>query len=215
MAEQIAYTAGIAKAKQLMATVILDVAVELETAVQYGIASVALWRAVGNPFELAGALNNLGADLLEIHEYGAAREALLECRQLYQALGYQRGVALAMHNLGCAAQELGEYAHARTLLAESLRMRHQLGLRRGYAYSFESLALVNEAEARDEQAVQLWAAAETLRSHIGAPLEMAARQQGMDALARLRAQLGAVAFELAWSKGVHMTTEQAIAVALS
>ncbi|MEZ4672825.1 MAG: hypothetical protein R2932_01100 [Caldilineaceae bacterium] len=215
MAEQIAYTAGIAKAKQLMATVILDVAVELETAVQYGIASVALWRAVGNPFELAGALNNLGADLLEIHEYGAAREALLECRQLYQALGYQRGVALAIHNLGCAAQELGEYAHARTLLAESLRMRHQLGLRRGYAYSFESLALVNEAEARDEQAVQLWAAAETLRSHIGAPLEMAARQQGMASLARLRAQLGEIGFALAWSKGVHMTTEQAIAVALS
>jgi len=34
-------------------------------------------------------------------------------------------------------------------------------------------------------------------------------------LTRLRAQLGDVLFELQWEKGVHLTTEQAIALALS
>ncbi len=214
-AAQIAFTAGMAKAKQLLATIIVDTTNHYEAAITYGLSSVALWRETQNPFELAGALNNLGTALLENHEYGVASEAFAECRAIYQALGYQRGVALAIHNLGCTAHEIGEYANARALLAESLHMRHQLGLRRGYAYSFESLALVNEAEARYEQAIQLWAAAETLRSHIGAPLEMAARHQGMASLARLRTQLGEIGFALAWSKGGHMTTEQAIAVALS
>jgi hypothetical protein len=110
---------------------------------------------------------------------------------------------------------MGEYASARELLCESLRMRHHLGLRRGYAYSFESLAQVNEDEERYERAVQLWAAAETLRVYLGAPLEQVGQKYSEDALTRLRAQLGDVAYELAWSKGVHMTTEQAIALALS
>ncbi|MCB0181809.1 MAG: tetratricopeptide repeat protein, partial [Anaerolineae bacterium] len=188
---------------------------EIEAAIPYDLASVALWRELDSPFELATALNLLGADLSEIHEYAASRQALLECRDIYQSLGYQRGVALAMHNLGETAQMMGEYANARELLCESLRIRHHLGLRRGYAYSFESLAQVNEDEARYERAVQLWAAAATLRVRLGAPLEQVAQKYNEDALTRLRARLGDVAFELEWSKGATMTTEQAIALALS
>jgi hypothetical protein len=62
-------------------------------------------------------------------------------------------------------------SNARELLCESLRIRHHLGLPRGYPYSFEVLAQVNESEERYERAVQLLAAADTLRVRIGAPLE--------------------------------------------
>ena len=215
MAEQMSYTAGMAKGKQLLAISIVYTTGEIEVAVQYDLSSVALWRELESPFELATALNILGADLSEIHECTAAKQALLECRDIYQSLGYQRGVALAMHNLGETAQMMGEYESARELLCEALRIRHHLGLRRGYAYSFESLARVNENEERYEQAVQLWAAAETLRNRIGAPLEQVGQKYSEDALTRLRAQLGDVAFELAWAKGATLTTEQAIALALS
>jgi hypothetical protein len=37
----------------------------------------------------------------------------------------------------------------------------------------------------------------------------------MAVLAGARHRLGDVVFELTWSKGAHMTTEQAIAIALS
>jgi tetratricopeptide (TPR) repeat protein len=215
MAEQIAYTAGMAKGKQLLAVQIGVTTGEFDIAVQYHLSGVAMWREVQDTYELAGALNYLGADLSELHEYTAARQAFLECRDLYQSLGYQRGVALAVHNLGFIAQNMGEYVNARNLACESLRIRHHLGLPRGYAYSFELLAEVDESEAHYEQAVQLRAAADTLRVRIGAPLDQIAQQQSMADLARLRAQLGDVAFELAWAKGMHMTTEQAIALALS
>jgi hypothetical protein len=86
-----------------------------------------------------------------------------------------------------------------------------LGLPRGYTYSFELLAQVNESEEHYERAVQLWAAAETLRVRIGAPLEQVAQKESTAALTRLRTRLGDIAFELGWSKGEHLTTQQAIA----
>jgi predicted ATPase/DNA-binding SARP family transcriptional activator len=215
MAERISYTAGLAKGKQLLAIHIVDSTGDCDLAIQYELSSVALWRELDSPFELATALNLLGTDLLETHQFGAARQALHECCNIYQSLGYQRGVALAIHNLGCVAQELGEYAKARELLCESLRIRRNLNLLRGYAYSFEQLAQIHEKEERHEQAVQLLAAAETLRVRIGAPVPYIEKHENEDALTRLRAQLGDVAFELAWAKGATLTTDQAITIALS
>ena len=65
------------------------------------------------------------------------------------------------------------------------------------------------------RAVQLLAAADTLRIRIGAPVEQINQKTNEDALARLRTKLGDVAFELVWSKGATLTTEQAITLALS
>jgi non-specific serine/threonine protein kinase len=214
MAEQISYTAGIAKAEQLLATLTYKVG-ESEIALQYILPSVALWRELDNPFELATALNRLSGPLLEFHEYAAAQQALEECRDIYQSLGYRRGVALATQNLGRIAEALGDYGRARECYREALRTRHDLGLPRGYAYSFEHLADIAEIEKRYEHAVQLLAAADTLRVRLGAPVDQVSQQANEDALTRLHAQLGDVVFRLEWAKGATMTTEQAIALALS
>jgi hypothetical protein len=80
MAEQMSYTAGMAKGKQLLAINIFYTTGESEAAIQHELSSVALWRELESPFELATALNLLGADLLEIGQYAAARQALVECR---------------------------------------------------------------------------------------------------------------------------------------
>jgi len=214
MAEQIAYTFGIAKARRVLGSIAYDADMP-ETALQYHFPNVALWRELENPFELATALINLGVTLLEIGEFVAARQAFEECRDIYQSLKYQRGVALAIHNLGETAHKMGENAKATEFLRESLRIRRHLGLPRGYPYSFELLAQVNEREGRYEQAVQLLAASDTLRVRIGAPLEQVAQKHVTAVLASARTRLGDVAYGLAWSKGATMTTEQAIALALS
>jgi len=208
------YTAGMARAKLVLGSIAYH-AGENQAAIQYLLPSIALWRELQSPFELATALNRLGGALGEIHEYAADQQALEECRDIYQSLGYRRGVALATQNLGLVARYIGDYARARTLFCDALRIRHDLGLQRGYAYSFEFIARIDEIEERYERAVQLLAAADTLRVRIGAPLEQAAQKEDVDALTRARARLGDVAFELAWSKGATMTTEQAIALALS
>jgi len=214
MAERISYTAGVAKARLVLGT-ITAYAGEFQTAYQYVLQSVAQWRKLDNPFELATALNRLSGALLGMHEYSAGQQALEECRAIYHSLGYRRGVATATQNLGGVAFELGDYVRARALICEGLRIRRDLGLRRGYAYSFEYIADVDEMEKRYEHAVQMLAAADTLRVRIGAPVEQINQKANEDALTRLRAQIGDVAFELAWSKGAALTTEQAIALALS
>jgi predicted ATPase/DNA-binding SARP family transcriptional activator len=213
MAEQMSYTAGIAKANQLLATLTYK-AGESELALQYILPSVALWRELENPFELATALNRLSGPLIEVHEYAAAQQALEECREIYQSLGYRRGVALATQNLGHKAEVLGDYDRARECYREALRIRRDLGLPRGYAYSFEHLADMAEVAKRYEHAVQLLAAADTLRVRLGAPVDQVNQQANEEALTRLRAQLGDVVFRLEWAKGATMSTEQAIALAL-
>ena len=101
------------------------------------------------------------------------------------------------------------------MIGEGLRIRRELGLQRGYAYSFEYIADVDVKEGRYERAVQLFAAADALRVRIGAPVEQVNAETNEEAYAMLRAQLGDVVFELEWAKGTHMTTEQAIVLALS
>jgi tetratricopeptide (TPR) repeat protein len=214
MTEQISYTAGIAKAKLVRGTLAYN-AGENEVAIQNILPSVALWRELQRPFELATALNRLGGALGEIHEYVANQQALEECRDIYQSLGYRRGVATATQNMGLIAQRIGDYARARALFCDALRIRHDLGLQRGYAYSFEFIGKIDEVEERYERAVQLLTAADTLCVRIGAPLDKINQKEHEDVLTRLRARLGDVGYELARSKGATMTTEQAIALALS
>ena len=153
--------------------------------------------------------------LSAIREYATSQQAHEECRDIYESLGYRRGVATAIQNLGALAFDLSDYARARTLFCDGLRIRQDLGLQRGYAYSFEYIADVDECEKRFEQAIQLLAAAETLWTRIGAPVEQINQKENEAALTRLRTQHGDIVFEMAWSKGATMTTEQAIALALS
>ncbi len=171
MAEQISYTAGMAKGQLVLGTIALH-AGEHQAAIQYVFRASrcgANWRArlTSQPHSIGlgqhcwKSTNTLAA------QTGIPRNAGISINR------WATGVAspLAIHNLGDTAYDLGDYARARELLCDALRIRHHLGLQRGYAYSFEFLAEVDESEKRYERAVQLLAAAETLRVRIGAPLE--------------------------------------------
>ena len=195
MAEKISYVADIAKARLVLGSIVFH-AGEFQAAIQYVLPSIALMRELGRPFDLAAALNRLAGALAGIHEYAAAQQAHEECRDIYQSLGYRRGVATTLQNLGGEAFDQGDYTRARALLREALRIRRELGLLRGYAYSFEFIADVDEMEKRYEHAVQLLAAADTLRVRIGAPVEQINQKANEEALARLHTQLKDVAYKL-------------------
>ncbi len=75
MAEQISYTAGMAKAKLVLGTMAYY-AGENEAAIHDVLPSIALWRELERPFELAAALNRLAGALSATREYAAAQQAL-------------------------------------------------------------------------------------------------------------------------------------------
>jgi hypothetical protein len=154
--------------------------------------------------------------MVENQQYAAGSVVLQEVAVINGALGYRRGVALALHNIAAAAIKLKEYGRARQLLKESLQIRRELGVRRGYAYSLEEFARLAFMENQDARAIQLLGAARALRTLIGAPLDSSAdREEFENILAGLRVKLGDVRCEMEWSKGLAMTSEQAIELALS
>ncbi len=214
MAGEIHYKNGLAEGDHLLGKIAFDNS-DYEQAIQHLLRCVALWRELDRPYELAAALNTLGASLVENQQYAAGSEVLQEVAEINQALGYRRGVALALHNIASAAIKLKEYDRARELLRESLQIRRELGVRRGYAYSLEEFARLAYEENQDARAIQLLAAAKTLRTLIGAPLDsLADRADFENILAGLRAKLGDVRCDMEWSKGRAMTAEQAVALAL-
>jgi predicted ATPase/DNA-binding SARP family transcriptional activator len=214
LAREINYLPGLAKAGWMLGFIAYDQA-EYDQAIQDLLPSVALWRKLENPYELAIALNTLAACLLEKGEYSAASEVLQETAEINHGLGYRRGVALALHNLAETAIKLGNYPLAKQLNAESLQIRKELGLLRGYAYSLENFAILAERENQTARSIQLFAAAQALRQALGAPIDPST-QEGYEQLwAGMRCKLGEVHYELEWSKGWSMTTDQAIELALS
>ena len=124
-------------------------------------------------------------------------------------------MAHALQNLGEVAIELKEFTKAREWFHESLSIRRNLGLRRGYAFSFEGLAHLAEQENQAARAVQLFAAAQSLRLLIGSPLDADVQEQYAQTLVNLRDRLGDVYYDIEWSKGAAMTLEQVLDLALS
>jgi len=214
LSKEINYRPGLAEGRWLMGGSAYDQGY-LDQAIQYLLPSLALWREINDPWKLARTLNTLAVCLMEKGDYAEANEILQETVEINEILGYRRGVALALHNQGETAMCLGDYSHAKELNSESLKIRCELGLRRGYAFSFENFALLAEREKQFSRAIQLFAAAKSLRETIGAPGDRSAQEDYANLLTEMRTELGEVRYELEWSKGWAMTVDQAIDLALS
>jgi len=214
LSNEIHYQPGLAEGRWLMGGRAYEQG-NFDQAIQYLLPSLALWREINNPWKLARVLNTLAACLMEKGDFAEASEILQETAEINEILGYRRGVALALHNLGETAMCLGDYSRAKELNSESLKIRRELGLRRGYAFSFENFALLAAREKQFTRAVQLFAAAKSLRETIGAPGDRSAQEEYANLLTEMRAELGEIHFELEWSKGSSMSTDQALEFALN
>jgi tetratricopeptide (TPR) repeat protein len=109
----------------------------------------------------------------------------------------------------------GEYTAAAAQFSDDLRFYHKAGARRAIAEALEGLAACAGAKGQWEFAVRWWAAADQLRTAIGAPLwpvDQADREQRM---AQARTQLSPGAFEAAWVAGQALSLDHAVAEALA
>ena len=177
--------------------------------------SLAIRREIGHRWGIALALNNL-ADVARMQgDYPAARSLYEESLVMRRELGDKRGIAYSLNNLGLVASSEGDFASASLLCRESLTMRRQLEDRRGIAEGLGSLATYANMQGMAGRAVRLWAAAETLREAISAPLAPADLADHERNLGHARAQLGEEAFEKARAEGRAMSMDEAIDYALA
>jgi tetratricopeptide (TPR) repeat protein len=142
---------------------------------------------------------------------GLLEETLAAAR----ALGNPLALATTLLALAEVAQERGDVEREAGLLGQALPLFRALGEQWGSTACLEGLAAVAAARRRPEQAARLFGAAAAQRDAAGMPLPPVSAALYERALATARAMLDDRGFAAAWREGRGLTSEQAIALALS
>jgi tetratricopeptide (TPR) repeat protein len=159
-------------------------------------------------------LLNLGNVYEGLGDLDRARDCFEEAIAVGRTLSNQ-SVSAPLAGLGMVLLRQGDLKGARARLAESLQARLKAGERRGVALAFTSFAQLAQTEQQPERAAQLMAAADAIRTAIGAPIQPRARRSWEQLVEEVRAALGETAFDKAWESGSRLTLEQAANLALS
>jgi hypothetical protein len=126
--------------------------------------------------------------------------------------GDQYIAAQTFQSLGSLARIRGEDASASSLYAEALHRFNDLGDLGGVAWCLEGVAGASGGR-HPEAAARLFAAADALRALITAPLSSGERPDHDKVVASIRSSMGESSFELAWSAGVGLSLDSALAEA--
>lgn len=175
--------------------------------------SLVIRRYLGDKWGIANSLNNLGELALLQQEYDQAYTYLAEAVTTQREIGDKWALGNALVNLGNALRGQQQYAAAYPLYQESLQINRDLGDRWMLAYLLENIGQLLALQADGVRALQLVAAAATLRTALNTPLSPTEQSQLDSALAPVRETLGDAA-GAAWESGQTLTLEQAITVAL-
>jgi predicted ATPase/DNA-binding CsgD family transcriptional regulator len=184
---------------------------KLREAEQLATASLAVLQRIDQQWGAARALLGLG-DLARFRNHpGEAHGWYVEALAILREIGARPEIARCLAGLGRVAMDLGALEQARRHLTRSLRLSHATGARIGVARGLEAFAALTGHEGQPELAVQLAAAATTLRETAGLRPLPGARVEAYLAPAR---RLGDAAVARLWASGRALTSEAAVALAL-
>jgi predicted ATPase/transcriptional regulator with XRE-family HTH domain len=176
---------------------------------------LAIFREIGDQVGIARALNNLGLAAYYQADYSFARACYEESLAIKRTLGNKLGLPPTLHNLGSIALYQGDYALAYGYVTEAVSLSCELGNKEGIANGLEIAGGLALVQGQPVRAARLLAAAAELRVAIGMPLVPIDRIEHDRTTAAVRAALGDVAFDQAWTAGRQMTQEQAVSYALN
>jgi predicted ATPase/transcriptional regulator with XRE-family HTH domain len=143
-------------------------------------------------------------------------QALLEqSEQITPPATDRWSLSLTCHAQGEVQWRLGNLAEAQALFQRALAAAHECGDQRSIAALLEALAALFAHQGEAVRATTFCAAADTLRTALGAPRLPIERPAYEVCLVAIRQQLDDNAFAAAWRRGEALTVEQAVAAALS
>ncbi|MDB5076481.1 MAG: transcriptional activator domain protein [Chloroflexi bacterium] len=176
--------------------------------------SLAFLRELGDRQSIALSLGNLGEVAYMEGDIGRATSLYEEGLALQRRLGDKHGSARSLTNLGIVSFMQGDYDRAAALFDECLVLSRDLDARDQQAEGLEGMAWVAAAQGHAHLGALLGGAAETLRTALGVPLTPVQHGGHERALQLIRRALSEVAFSAAWTEGMSMTQEAAVALAL-
>jgi tetratricopeptide (TPR) repeat protein len=160
-----------------------------------------LFGQAGDRQEVGAALCNLGYYELSEGDLDTARRHLVESLDIARALNARSDIVYKTFNLGLASYLDGSPGAAEALFAESLDLARRTGMRAATAYALIGLALVGRGGTDLGWSARLHGAADQALADLGHALEpLEARLADRDRR-RLRAAMGAGAFEAEYAAG--------------
>jgi predicted ATPase/DNA-binding CsgD family transcriptional regulator len=170
-----------------------------------------LFRQAGDRQHVATLLGNLGNYELSAGDLDAARRHLAEALDIFRALHHRDGIVYQAFNLGLAEYLGGSPGAAEALFAESLDLARRSGIKAISAYALLGLALAGHGGAGPARSARLHGAAEQALADLGRVLDpLEARLADLDR-ERLRAAMGAEAFQAEYAAGRTLDVAQVLA----
>jgi predicted ATPase/class 3 adenylate cyclase len=188
---------------------------EHEGAARDAAESLAMYRQAGDPREVGTMLGNLAYAEMGAGELDPAREHLTESLRIARELKDGYGVVYATQNLGLAEYLSGSLAAAASQFTESLTVARRLLMKAGIGYALLGLAMIRSGPAAADRSARLHGAADKVLEGLGETPDFLERQLHDADRDRLRAAMGADAFEAGYTAGRALTTEEAIELARS
>ncbi len=176
--------------------------------------SLAIYREMGDRGGISMLLNNLGALASNENQIDRAISLYREALAISREMGDKWGIASRLGNLAEATMYDGENDEAAAMHRESLALLAELGDPRSIAEGLEMFVETLCAQGRMELAARLLGAVEALRKAIGCPSPPVDQGTIQKALDSARSALGARRFDKAWSEGLAMGPEEAVANAI-
>jgi DNA-binding CsgD family transcriptional regulator len=189
------------------------VAGDLGGAVRDAAEALRLSRQAADRLQVGQILGNLGNVELAADDLDAARGHLAQALDIARELNSRDGIVHETFNLGLAEYLTGSPAAARALFAESLGLARRTGMKVNMAYALLGLAMAGRGEAGPGWPARVHGAADQAIADLGHAFEPF--EGGLADLdrQRLRAALGAEAFDAEYAAGRTLDPAQVLAEA--
>jgi predicted ATPase/DNA-binding CsgD family transcriptional regulator len=170
-----------------------------------------LARQAGDRLQAGTLLCNLSDYELWTGDLDAARRHLAESLDIARELNARNSAVIGIFNLGLAEYLAGSPDAAEALFTESLDLARRMGMKRHTAYALIGLALAGHGGADPGWSARLHGTVDQALADLGHTLQpLEARLVGLDRQ-RLRAAMGAEAFEAEYAAGRTLDLAQVVA----
>jgi DNA-binding CsgD family transcriptional regulator len=172
--------------------------------------SLRLFRQAGDRLQVGQMLGNLGYYELSAADLDAALRHLAESLDIGRELNDRHGIVYQTFNLGLAEYLGGSPGAAEALFTESLDLARRMGMRSSIAYAVIGLAMAGHGRADPGWSARLHGAADQALAELGRALDpLEGRLAGLHRQ-RLRAAMGAGAFEADYAAGRALDVAQVL-----
>jgi len=175
--------------------------------------SLALFRELQDFAGVAHDISNLGDVARHQGKLSMALAFYEECVSNSKSMKDQWGMAYGIIGIADVAFEQGDFSTAASHYKDCLRMFQKEADYIGLPYVLESVAGLLLTKKQLESAARIYGSADALRLRTHSPLHLPDQSTYQNNLSLLKEQLGDSKFKGAWSEGVRMTSDQAVALA--